>query len=169
MSTIIYITGGQRSGKSQFAEKLAKELSPEPVYLATAKHWDEDFTKRIQRHQRTRGNDWITIEEGKHLDSLHLEGKVVLLDCITLWLTNIFHDTGYQLDTAFEQAQAIWATFSKQNFTLIVVSNELGMGMHATDASARRFADLQGWMNQYIAAQSHQAYLMVSGIPLQLK
>lgn len=169
MTDITFITGGQRSGKSSFAQNLAEKHSSNPVYLATSRHWDEDFTKRIQRHQAERDSRWHTIEEDKHLDSLVLQGKTVLLDCITLWLTNIFHDNDYSLDASFNQAQKIWDAFTRQSFTLFVVSNEIGMGLHAANASARRFADLQGWMNQHIASQAQSVFTVLSGIPLKLK
>lgn len=169
MREIIFITGGQRSGKSRFAQKLAEEYSANPLYLATARHWDDDFEQRIRRHQADRGDQWETLEEEKQLSSLSLAGRTVLLDCITLWLTNIFHDNDYCLDTALEEAKSEWNAFIQQDFRLIVVSNEIGMGLHASDESSRHFTDLQGWVNQHIAASADKAYVMVSGIPLQLK
>lgn len=206
MQEIIFITGGQRSGKSRFAQSLAEKRSSHPVYLATSRHWDHDFSKRIERHQAERGNFWRTIEEEKRLDLLDLshkpqkglprtlnqssaasipsahkqnshkqsnheppQGETLLLDCITLWLTNIYHDNGYDLDSSLTEAQQIWDAFIKMPHTLIAVSNEIGMGLHAPDPGARRFADLQGWMNQYIAAQADTAYVLLSGIPLKLK
>ncbi|MGL4328206.1 MAG: bifunctional adenosylcobinamide kinase/adenosylcobinamide-phosphate guanylyltransferase, partial [Tannerellaceae bacterium] len=94
MKEIIFVTGGQRSGKSRYAQSLAESMSDKPVYLATARRWDEDFENRIRRHQADRGEQWETIEKDKEISSLDLSGKTVLLDCITLWLTNIFHDNG---------------------------------------------------------------------------
>lgn len=169
MGKIIFITGGQRSGKSSYAQHLAESLSPRPVYVATARQWDDDFRQRIKLHQAGRNSSWRTIEEEKALHLLTLTGETVLLDCVTLWLTNIFHDNAYDLDRSVTEAKTIWNQFSQQDCTLIAVSNELGMGMHAADASSRRFADLQGWMNQHIAAQAAEAYAIVSGIPLKLK
>lgn len=169
MREIIFITGGQRSGKSRFAQKLAEEYSSNPIYLATARRWDDDFEQRIRRHQADRGEQWETIEEEKYLRSLSLAGRTVLLDCITLWLTNIFHDNDYNLDAALEEAKSEWNGFIQQDFRLIVVSNEIGMGLHALDEASRHFTDLQGWVNQHIAASADKAYVMVSGIPLQLK
>ena len=169
MREIIFITGGQRSGKSRFAQKLAEEYSSNPLYLATARRWDDDFEQRIRRHQADRGEQWETIEEEKYLRSLSLAGRTVLLDCITLWLTNIFHDNDYNLDAALEEAKSEWNGFIQQDFRLIIVSNEIGMGLHAPDEASRHFTDLQGWVNQHIAASADKAYVMVSGIPLQLK
>ncbi|RNC65483.1 bifunctional adenosylcobinamide kinase/adenosylcobinamide-phosphate guanylyltransferase [Proteiniphilum sp. X52] len=169
MREIIFITGGQRSGKSRFAQELAEEYSANPLYLATARRWDDDFELRIRRHQADRGEQWETVEEDKRLSSLSLAGRTVLLDCITLWLTNIFHDNSYNLDAALEEAKSEWNGFIQQDFRLIVVSNEIGMGLHAPDEASRHFTDLQGWINQHIAASADKAYVMLSGIPWQLK
>jgi len=166
---IIFITGGQRSGKSRYAQQCAEKLSDHPVYLATARIWDDDFRARVERHQSDRGGQWLTIEEEVHLSKIEPEGKVVLLDCITLWLTNLFHDHHYQTEVALEKAKQEWDRFTRKEFTLLVVSNELGMGVHPENEAARKFADLQGWMNQHIAAMANEVYLMVSGIPVRIK
>jgi adenosylcobinamide kinase / adenosylcobinamide-phosphate guanylyltransferase len=169
MSEIIFITGGQRSGKSRYAQQLAEEKSDCPVYLATARVWDNDFAQRIRRHQSDRGPQWKTIEEEKYLSKLDLKGKIVVLDCVTLWLTNLYHDNGYDVDMSLSQAKDEWEKFTAQDFTLIVVSNELGMGVHPEHEVARKFADFQGWINQYIASLANKAILMVSGIPIIIK
>ena len=91
---VILITGGQRSGKSQYAEKLALSLSEHPVYLATAHIWDDEFRKRVEIHQRRRGANWSNIEEEKYLSRHNIYNKVVVIDCITLWCTNFFFDQG---------------------------------------------------------------------------
>ena len=168
-SRVYFITGGTRSGKSRYAQQLAESLSENPVYLATAHIWDEDFRARVNRHKADRGEQWETIEEEKHLSQHHFEGKVVLLDCITLWLTNIFHDNQYRVEPSLEEAKREWDTFTQQKFTLIVVSNELGMGVHPENEAARKFADLQGWINQHVAAMANEVFLMVSGIPVKIK
>lgn len=169
MRKIIFITGGQRSGKSRYAQGLAEKYAANPLYLATARYWDDDFEKRISRHQEDRGEKWTTIEEEKQLSTHDLSGKTVVLDCITLWLTNIFHDNRYDLDSSLLEAKAEWNRFIRQDFTLIVVSNEIGMSVHATDEISRHFTDLQGWMNQYIAETADEVCFMVSGIPLKIK
>ncbi|NPA36985.1 MAG: bifunctional adenosylcobinamide kinase/adenosylcobinamide-phosphate guanylyltransferase [Chlorobi bacterium] len=169
MANIILITGGARSGKSGFAMKMAKQTSSRPVYLATARVWDDDFKERINRHKRERGGEWINIEEEKNLDKLILSGRTVVLDCITLWLTNIFHDNNYDMEKSLSEAKMIWNTFVKSDFTIFVVSNEIGMGVHAADDAARKFTDLQGFFNQFIAAMAEDVYLMVSGIPVKIK
>lgn len=169
MSEIIFITGGQRSGKSSFAQKLAEKKSKNPIYLATSRIWDEDFKKRIERHKADRGNQWQTIEEDVYLSQHQLTGKTVVIDCITLWLNNIFFDNKFNADLSLAIAKKEWDTFSKQKAQLIVVSNELGMGIHAENETSRKFADLQGWVNQHIAAKAKQVYLMISGIPNKIK
>lgn len=169
MRNVILITGGQRSGKSSYGQKLAEKKSSHPVYLATARTWDEDFENRIKRHRSDRGDQWETLEEEKHLGRLDLEGKTVLLDCVTLWLTNIFFDCEYDLEQTLELAKKEWSEFTRKNIDLIVVSNELGMGVHPEHEVARKFADLQGWINQYIASGADQVYFMVSGIPQKIK
>lgn len=169
MRKITFVTGGARSGKSNYAQRLAETLSDNPVYLATARRWDDDFGDRIRRHRADRDQRWQTLEEEKQLSRHNLMGRTVLLDCITLWLTNIFHDNEYRLDPSLEEAKAEWNRFIKQDFTLIVVSNEIGMGVHASDEISRRFTDLQGWINRHIADLADEVYLIVSGIPLRLK
>lgn len=169
MATITLITGGARSGKSSFAQKLAEQKSDKPVYLATARIWDEDFADRVKRHQADRDERWQTVEEEKELSKHDFSGKVVMLDCITLWLTNFFHDHEYRLEEALEAAKAEWTRFTAQDMDLIVVSNELGMGVHPGNEAARKFADLQGWMNQFIAQQADTVFLMVSGIEVKIK
>lgn len=169
MAQITFITGGARSGKSSFAQRMAEEQSENPIYLATARVWDDDFRQRIKRHQNDRGPHWINIEQEKELSACDVDGQTVLLDCITLWLTNIFFDNQFDADRSLGEANAEWNRFVQKEMNLIVVSNELGMGVHPAEESARKFADLQGWMNQYIARQASEVFLMVSGIPVKIK
>lgn len=169
MATIYYVTGGQRSGKSNYAQNLALKLSQQPVYLATSRVWDKDHEERIKRHQADRNEQWINIEEEKYVSKLDLHGQVVVMDCVTLWLTNFFSDTQYNIDLALQEAKAEFEQLSKQDFTLIIISNEIGMGLHADTEGGRKFTDLQGWMNQHIAQHAQHAILMVSGIPVTIK
>ena len=169
MTNIIFITGGERSGKSSFAQQMAEKLSSSPVYLATARIWDTDFAERIEHHKSERDERWTTIEEEKKLSRHNLEGKVVVLDCITLWLTNIFADNHFDYDKTLAEAQKEWDLFVKQDFTLIVVTNEIGMSLHAQTESGRKFVELQGRLNQYIAGIAKEAFLMVSGISVKIK
>lgn len=167
---IHFVTGGQRSGKSRFAQELALAKSGAPVYLATARIWDDDFKERIQRHQNDRGDNWTTLEIPVEINQAEVEGKVVVLDCITLWLTNLFFDNQeLSIDTILDLAKDKLTRFFTQNCELIIISNEIGMGGHAANALARKFADLQGWVNQFIATTADEVTMMVSGLPLKIK
>lgn len=167
---IYLITGGTRSGKSSYAQELAISLSDAPVYVATARIWDEDFEQRVERHKQDRGDQWTSIEVEKKLGNPDLEGKVAVIDCITLWLTNFYMDTGQDVDHSLELAkEELDKLFEQEEATLILVTNEIGMGTHAPTESGRKFADLQGWVNQYIARNADEVTLMVSGIPVTVK
>ena len=169
MKRIILITGGQRSGKSSFAEKKAHELTTSPVYLATARIWDEEFRKRVERHQKNRGPEWTNIEEEKELSRHQVKDNVVLIDCVTLWCTNFFFDLDADVEAALQAVKQEFDNFIRQDATFIFVTNEIGSGAVSENAIQRRFTDLQGWMNQYIASKADQVYLMVSGIPVPIK
>lgn len=169
MKRIILITGGARSGKSGYAEKLALSLSDAPVYLATARIWDEEFRERVRRHQARRGPQWTNIEEDKQLSRHDLSGRVVLVDCLTLWATNFFFDLESDVDRSLAALQEEFDRFTAQEATFLLVTNEIGMGGTSDNAIQRRFTDLQGWMNQYAAARADEVILMVSGIPVKIK
>jgi len=187
---IILVTGGQRSGKSLFAERMAKSLSASPVYMATAHVVDEEFRERVRIHQERRGPEWITIEEEKYLSRHTVEGRVVLVDCCTLWLTNFFVKPNEQSDACISSAMArkrrmkfnffseasplsqIEAEFDRltaQDATFIFVTNEIGLGGTSANEVQRRFTDLLGAFNQYVAARADEAYLLVSGISIKIK
>ena len=169
MRRIILITGGSRSGKSSYAERLAMELSDCPVYLATARIWDEEFRERVRRHRERRGPQWTNLEEEKFLSRHALAGRVVLVDCLTLWCTNFFFDLESDVDRALEAAKAEFDRFTAQDATFLFVTNEIGMGGTSDNAIQRKFTDLHGWMNQYAAASADEVILMVSGIPVKIK
>lgn len=165
MRRIILITGGQRSGKSEYAERLALSLSDTPIYMATAHIWDEEFRKRVRLHQERRGPQWTNIEEEKHLSRHDVQGRVVLIDCCTLWLTNFFTDTMESIKEVADE----FDRFTSQDATFIFVTNEIGMGGTSSNAAQRRFTDLLGWLNQHIAAVADEVVLMVSGISVKVK
>jgi adenosylcobinamide kinase/adenosylcobinamide-phosphate guanylyltransferase len=166
---ITFITGGARSGKSRYAQELALRLASNPVYVATARKWDGDFGERIRRHQDERDQRWRSIEEEKHISRLPLEGRVVVIDCVTLWLTNFFIDSGNDIEACLEECKKEIDELIKLKAVLIIISNEIGMGVHAGTEAGRKFTDLQGWMNQYIAEKARKVILMVSGIPMTIK
>jgi adenosylcobinamide kinase/adenosylcobinamide-phosphate guanylyltransferase len=172
MKRIILITGGQRSGKSSKAEELALSLSENPVYMATAHVWDEEFRERVRRHQERRGPQWTNIEEPIYLSEHDLRGRVVVVDCITLWLSNFFflqNDNNIDINLALADAKAEFDRLTSQDATFIFVTNEIGSGGVSENAVQRRFTDLQGWMNQYVAHHADEVVLMVSGIAVKIK
>ena len=177
MKRIILITGGQRSGKSSKAEELALSLSDHPVYLATAHIWDEEFSERVRRHQERRGPQWTNIEEEMTLSKHDVTGRVVVIDCVTLWLTNILYSEELRvkseefatLNSSLNLAKAEFDKFTATDATYIFVTNEIGSGGVSANAVQRKFTDLQGWMNQYIASKADEVILMVSGLPVVIK
>lgn len=168
---ITFITGGVRSGKSRYAQQYAKSLSPNPVYIATARRWKDDaaFDARIRRHQAERGSEWKNYEVEKYVHTIPLQGETVVIDCVTLWLTNFFLDHKEDVDSALAEFTKEITHLASLEANIIIISNEIGMGLHAETEMGRRFTDLQGWANQLIAASAAQAYFIVSGIPLRLK
>src|SRR4051812_35000436 len=170
-ATLIFITGGARSGKSNYAQQQASALSANPVYVATAKVHanDEEFKQRVQRHIADRDKNWTSIEKQLYVSKLSLGNKVVVIDCVTLWLTNFFslhkcdtHQSLQAIKNEIDALQNIHATF-------FIISSEIGMGVHAETEIGRRFTDLQGWTNQYIADKANKVVLMISGIPVMIK
>ncbi len=167
---ITLITGGQRSGKSSFAERYALSLSDSPVYMATSRVWDDDYLQRIQRHQKDRGEQWCNIEEEKYLSRHTLNQSVIVIDCVTLWTTNFFFDQSEDsLDDIFQSVMTEFHKFTQHNNHYIFVTNEIGQGGISIDPIQRRFTDLLGWINQAIAEQANNVTFMISGLPMQLK
>lgn len=175
MRKIILITGGQRSGKSTYAEQLALSMSKNPVYIATAHIWDEEFRQRVLMHQERRGPQWENIEEEKKLSSLYIYNKVAVIDCVTLWCTNFFFNKDASEDHQPTVAQALdeikkeFDSFTQQDATFIFVTNEIGCGGTSDNHIQRRFTDMLGWMNQYIASRADEVIMMVCGIPVKIK
>lgn len=175
MKRLILITGGQRSGKSAYAEKLALSLSDNPVYIATAHVWDDEFRQRVEKHQERRGPQWENIEEEKCLSRHIINNKVAVIDCITLWCTNFFYNHTAKeweqpsVDDALREIEEEFDRFTAQDATFIFVTNEIGSGGVSPDSVQRRFTDMQGWMNQYVAQHADEVILMVSGIPVKIK
>jgi adenosylcobinamide kinase/adenosylcobinamide-phosphate guanylyltransferase len=169
MKKIILITGGQRSGKSKKAEELALTQSPNPVHMATAHIWDEEFRERVRRHQERRGPQWTNIEEEMYLSCHDMMGRVVVIDCVTLWLTNFFFANNSDVDKSLELAKTEFDKFTEPDGIYIFVTNEIGLGGVSDNVIQRKFTDLEGWMNQYIASKADEVILMISGIPVTIK
>ena len=169
MGKIVLITGGQRSGKSSFAQRLALERSEHPVYMATSRVWDDEHSRRIERHRADRGPQWENIEEEKYPSVHELNGRTVVVDCVTLWCTNFFFDLDGDADRALAEVKAEFDRLSTVDADFIFVTNEIGLGGVSENALQRRFTDLQGWVNQHIARRADTVYMMVSGLPVRIK
>ena len=177
MKKIILITGGQRSGKSSYAERLALSLTENPVYMATARVWDDEFRERVRIHREKRGSQWTNIEEETRLSKHDVTGRVVLIDCCTLWATNYFYERAMangdeslpDVNATLEDLKAEFERFTAQDATFIFVTNEIGLGGTSDSAVQRRFTDLLGWLNQFIANRADEVVLMVSGINVKIK
>ncbi len=175
MKRIILVTGGQRSGKSAYAEQLALQHDSSPFYIATARIWDEEMRARVDKHQARRGPCWTTIECDGLLSGIDISGKVVLIDCVTHWCTNRFLDMSGadgslpNVGNVFDVLKSDFDRFTAQEATFIFVTNEIGCGGISDNAMMRQFTDLQGIMNQYIAAKADEVVLMVSGIAMKVK
>ncbi len=169
---IIMVSGGQRSGKSEYAERLTLERCERPVYIATAHIGDEEMERRVAIHRSRRGERWVTVEEPLHpADSERLtRGSVALLDCLTLLATNHFLATDCNAtkarDAVIEELERL---HTSEADTITVVTNEIGLGGISADAMQRAFTDLQGWVNAYLGKIADEAYLTVSGLPIRLK
>ncbi|MCG6115617.1 MAG: bifunctional adenosylcobinamide kinase/adenosylcobinamide-phosphate guanylyltransferase [Mesorhizobium sp.] len=167
-SALTLLIGGARSGKSAQAERLVTALPSPWIYLATAEAWDDEMRDRIASHQARRGEGWRTINAPLQLaDALEeIEpGVPVLVDCLTLWLSN--HMLA-ENDVEAECAR-LAGLMSKPRGPWFVVSNEVGQGIVPENALARRFRDAQGRLNQMVAAGADEVLLMVAGIPLKVK
>ncbi len=169
---IILITGGARSGKSNFAQNLARKFSGPKAYLATAQALDEEMARRIRLHQKSRPQNWHTLEEPRQLvDSLKKNGDrfhLILLDCLTLWISNLMMRKWSEKKILAEAERLLKAGRAMKG-SLIIVSNEVGMGIVPDNLSARSFRDLTGLIHQKIAKEADEVYFMVSGLPLKIK
>lgn len=163
------VLGGARSGKSAFAERLAAEGGGEVTYVATAQAFDEEMRERITLHRTQRPASWKTLEAPlalpETLGEARLGGGVVLVDCLTLWLSNLM-----LAERDPEPATAhLLEALRGPGGDVICVSNEVGLGIVPDNALARRFRDAQGRLNQAIAAEADRVVLMAAGLPLELK
>ena len=166
-SRIILVTGGARSGKSALAERLAGQFDMPRIYIATATAGDKEMRERIARHREIRGSGWRTVEESLDLAGAlrRTDGQGVrLVDCLTLWLSNSIRDDDFAAETG-----PLCATLAAQKSPVVLVTNELGLGIVPENALARRFRDAHGLMNQAVAATADQVWMSVSGLPLRLK
>ena len=168
---LILVLGGARSGKSRCAQQLAEQWWPKPVYLATAEITDAEMADRIARHRAARGPHWTCIEEpldlAGALAQAAAQGDGVLLDCITVWLANVLVKEGAAAVDA--RQQALLAALQARSGDVILVSNEVGLGLVPEHALGRQFRDLAGWLNQALAAEADTVVFVAAGLPLTLK
>jgi len=171
LSKIIYVTGGARSGKSSFALRLALPYEKK-VFVATAEPFDDEMRQRICKHQDERGKQFITLEEPLYperaLENLPAGTDVVLFDCLTVWAGNLMH---YLEEDGMinERIILFLEVLCSLPCDIILVSNEVGMGIVPENAVSRRFRDIAGIINQKVASVATEAYLLCSGLPLRLK
>lgn len=169
------ILGGARSGKSAHAEKLAKESNLAVTYIATAQVYDDEFKARIQHHQDRRPSHWTLVEEphylAKTLANLAKPDQCLIVDCLTLWLAQwICPDCNPPQDSSWQQErEALLKVLPTLAGTIILVSNEVGMGIVPLGEINRQFQDVQGRLNQAVAAIANQVTFVAAGLPLKLK
>ncbi|AWT37646.1 adenosylcobinamide kinase/adenosylcobinamide phosphate guanyltransferase [Deinococcus arenae] len=166
--TLVFVTGGARSGKSSFAEARAAQVGAPVTYVATAQAFDDEMTARIVRHRADRPARWVTREEPLHVPAVVREVQgTVLLDCLSLWVSNLML-ADWTDDAVLAAADDLLRAASDRGGVTVLVTNEVGFGIVPDNALARRFRDLLGWVNQRAAAASDEAWLIVSGRPLRL-
>ena len=168
-SRAVFVLGGARSGKSRFAETLVSETGLERHYVATGQAWDDEMRDRIAQHRADRGDLWQTHEEPMdlvaRLAAIDADGRAVLVDCLTLWVTNLMMA---ERDIAAEFA-ALTEFLPRAKARLVLVSNEVGLGIVPENRVAREFRDHAGRLHQMIAAASAEVYFIAAGLPLKMK
>lgn len=167
---VTLVLGGARSGKSRFAEGLCRAAGGRRIYVATAEAWDEEMRERVAKHKADRADDgWRTIEETKDLAGViereAAPGSVILVDCLTLWLTNHLL-AGSDIDREIE---ALAAAVERQPGRLVLVANEVGYGIVPENKLARAFRDYAGRLNQKLATIAGDVTLVVAGLPVAVK
>lgn len=173
---IIVILGGARSGKSRFAQRLADSLSQRVLFVAPLVAMDEEMRRRIEIHKKARPSTWRTLEAPTHVAEAigeHIgDADVVILDCLTLLISNIMEnaDDPEDLDALeSEIANELNQLLERKNASLIIVSNEVGMGLVPPYPSGRSYRDLLGKANQFIAERADKVYMMIAGLPMEVK
>ena len=173
MSKITLITGGARSGKSSFALSLGLQNYSKRAFIATAVPFDQEMKERISRHRQERGDHFHTIEEPIELPRVLTDlpggSEVAVVDCLTVWLGNLYHHVQGEEEKVRVQVEAFLAHLDHPICDLILLTNEVGWGIVPENALARSFRDLAGYLNRRVAQKAATAYLLCCGIPLALK
>jgi adenosylcobinamide kinase/adenosylcobinamide-phosphate guanylyltransferase len=165
---IILITGGARSGKSTRAEARVRAIAGQPVYIATAEALDDEMRERIAKHRARRGSEWLEREAPLELVAALLEtdgGGARLVDCLTLWLSNLMHA---ERDCE-KEAKLLIDALGRQKSSVVLVTNEVGLGIVPDNALARRFRDAAGILNQMVARAADEVEFVVTGLPMRVK
>jgi adenosylcobinamide kinase/adenosylcobinamide-phosphate guanylyltransferase len=172
----ILITGGARSGKSQFAQKLAIEIGGSVLFVATAEAKDEDMRLRIEAHRKSRPVSWRTLELPLGINGTFSqyvgESEIVVIDCITMLVANILlqnQDEASAEELVLEKIEALINQMDGLETTFIIVTNEVGLGLVPDNELGRCYRDCLGRANQLLAHRADEVYLMIAGIPLRLK
>ena len=173
MEKIIFVIGGCRSGKSRYALNLADQISEDnKIFIATCVPGDEEMKQRVLHHQKERAAQWKTLEVPvllpKAIKDISRKTEVVLVDCLTLWLNNIFAKNDDK-ETIRKQIRQLSQSLRKVQCPVILVSNEVGAGIVPENKLARRFRDVMGFVNQTVSDISDQVIWMIAGIPVTIK
>ncbi len=170
---VILVTGGARSGKSDFAQDMAEKREGKRLFLATAQAFDEEMETRIQKHWEKRGNRWETREEpillGKALRSVSASYDTILIDCLTLWMSNLLMEFPDEFEKVREIVDDFFQSMEGIGGMIIIVSNEVGSGIVPDNKLARDYRDQLGFLNQAVARRADDVYLLCSGIPVKIK
>jgi adenosylcobinamide kinase / adenosylcobinamide-phosphate guanylyltransferase len=173
MGKVTLITGAARSGKSDYALALARRIKGKKAFIATAAGLDDEMKERIRNHRRERGADFETIEETLDLRAalrrVRAGTKAAVLDCLTVWLGNLYHEYHEDEKRIRKSIDALAASLRKLPYALFIVTNEVGWSIVPENALARKFRDMSGYMNKKIAANSDRVDLCVCGIPVKIK
>ena len=173
MKEIVFVIGGCRSGKSSYAMQAAEKIPAEQkIYIATCVPQDDEMKRRVARHQKERNQNWVTVEAPLDLADAILQNSrrknVVLIDCLTLWMSNLLIETGDENKIKKTISQLIDA-LERAECPIILVSNEVGTGIVPENRLARQFRDIAGWLNQAVARCANRVVWMVAGIPVTVK
>ena len=173
LKKIVFVIGGCRSGKSAYALQAAEKIpGGRKVFIATCVPQDEEMAKRVDRHQKERSQDWTTVEEPLHLpDAIaanSAQADVLLIDCLTLWMSNLLLKTGDE-EQIKESISRFVAALEKAPNPIVLVSNEVGTGIVPENKLARQYRDLVGSLNQAVAQTADKVVWMVAGIPVVVK
>ena len=170
--TVTFVLGGARSGKSRFAQQLASRF-PSVVFIATAKPCDEEMRLRIEGHRQSRPQQWQTREVPLDLDAalsdLRDDDQMAIIDCLTVYLANVMSKAAGEETAIREHIDRFCSALKETKVSIILVSNEVGSGVHPTTFVGRQYCDLLGELNQRVAALADNVVLMVAGVPLAVK